>query len=856
MQKTFNIFIGPNAYSTEWENKQVTWQGLKRLLLAEPRRTNEKQGTGFVGGKFKTDGRRVKDNFESRSLLTIDIDNVGPDFDARALVEPLGLKTIAYTSFSHTESAPRWRIIIPLDRDIDGPLYKALYAAISEELFNGIELDPVGGEPNQFMFYGFTKRNAPYDSFTTRGDYLKVNDYYEAIQRHVTQETSRDTSHNHAHEETGYKGVFNRGIGSIENTLNEYETPLYISGHEVRLEGYNRKAGDYYPSDDHIYFRKTDLDIVLDTGRQSFDAFGIVCYYQFNDDPAAMADHVRERFGPVQGTKKELHFDLEKEFGDVLQPADETGACLNLSKSIVTDKVSRCKENYTLKGLPWELYAPLNEKGKPLFIPAELAKWAVDILHIKKKNGQLFKYDPLTFVYRQYDEDAIYKDFLDAWSRPIKSQWDMYPQMLRSLAPVMDARNLFEQPKYIAVKNGVLKIDRTGSDKHELLPGSPDFDLTEALDVEFNPDITKNEQVEQAYNDWSDGNEDIKQTMFELVAIGLGLVKAREAVFFIIGSPGSGKSTFARSQISEIVGRENRVDKSIHDFDKHFGLDRLNGKPLVFCGDMPQGIIGHNAVGLVKSITGGDPFTADIKFEREQQIFFDGCMLFVSNYEPSVSKADLAFLDRCFPIYIDKRRRDTGSDDPLLERKLSTDAAKSYTLNRALSMVSDMANNRHGVTINATLRTKREKLYRELNDIGRWWYSDGKPMFEELMERGVTKIPVNYAYNAFVRFNDYETKFKPLGFKKGLTDVIRTDGFYCSDDDRNTHNVKDRARIPENEWDTLQEYELNKQTGYTNGDTLTSDDLQANELEEKERARSFKPVSHKNTVFFYRVNDN
>lgn len=88
-------------------------------------RDNRKDIGGFVCGYLK-DGQRLKQNVEYRQVVCLDADS--PDGDFLTDLD-IGMGNVAwglYTTHSHTAAAPRYRVLIPLDRPVTADEYKAI----------------------------------------------------------------------------------------------------------------------------------------------------------------------------------------------------------------------------------------------------------------------------------------------------------------------------------------------------------------------------------------------------------------------------------------------------------------------------------------------------------------------------------------------------------------------------------------------------------------------------------------------------------------------------------------------------------------------------------------------------------
>ena len=163
--RQLTISVAPNRFSKDWAPRSVGWDNITRQL-SNCKRTKEtvqqyramtkedkarvKDVGGFVGGYVK--GARKAEAVTSRSLVTLDIDYARKDTlqTVRELLD--GNAWCLYSTHSHTPEAPRYRLVIPLDRDVTPEEYLPIARRIAANI--GIDaFDDSTYEPHRLMYW-------------------------------------------------------------------------------------------------------------------------------------------------------------------------------------------------------------------------------------------------------------------------------------------------------------------------------------------------------------------------------------------------------------------------------------------------------------------------------------------------------------------------------------------------------------------------------------------------------------------------------------------------------------------------------------------------------------------------------
>jgi len=169
-----DIATGLSAKSKLWRNKQMTWSKFVKRI-SETNKTNEtladfvkatkeeqskiKDVGGYVGAYLRA-SRRKPENVIHRQLLTLDLDFAKADlwFDFTLLFD---CAAILHSTHKHSAAAPRFRLLIPLDREVSSDEYVAIARKVAGDI--GIELfDNTTFETNRLMFWPSTPIDQDY----------------------------------------------------------------------------------------------------------------------------------------------------------------------------------------------------------------------------------------------------------------------------------------------------------------------------------------------------------------------------------------------------------------------------------------------------------------------------------------------------------------------------------------------------------------------------------------------------------------------------------------------------------------------------------------------------------------------
>ena len=252
-----NIATGLSADSARWKNEYIDWSALVDRLIA-PVKTNEtlaeylkatkeeqsriKDIGGFVGG-FINGGKRKTTNILYRQVLTLDIDfgykNFWNDFTA-AFKEA----AVVHATHKSSEANPRYRLIMPLDREVSQEEYLAISRKVAFILNMNI-FDASTFQVNRLMFWPSCPCDVDFYSRVQDGEWLNADGILEmydnwqnvaewpmASSENVAISTAANKQENPA-EKKGVVGAFCRAY-SIQEAITKFLPDIYAEAGENR----------------------------------------------------------------------------------------------------------------------------------------------------------------------------------------------------------------------------------------------------------------------------------------------------------------------------------------------------------------------------------------------------------------------------------------------------------------------------------------------------------------------------------------------------------------------------------------------------------------------------------------------
>ncbi len=253
-----NIAVGHSAQSVKWKNKAFTWsQFVDRIAentvtpetykefiaSSKAEQLKYKDQGGYVGGYLRN-GKRSPKNVVHRQLLTLDIDFAHLDFWSDFTLQ-FENAAIIHGTHKHCKTDPRYRLLMPLDREVTPDEYVAIARAVAGTM--DVEVfDNTTFETNRLMFWPSTPKDVDYYMQTQDGPWLCADDILDSyidwtdtslwptsgqMLRELGANAKKQAD---PREKSGIVGAFCRTF-SITEALEKFLTEEYIAtDHEDR----------------------------------------------------------------------------------------------------------------------------------------------------------------------------------------------------------------------------------------------------------------------------------------------------------------------------------------------------------------------------------------------------------------------------------------------------------------------------------------------------------------------------------------------------------------------------------------------------------------------------------------------
>lgn len=242
-------------------------------------------------------------------------------------------------------------------------------------------------------------------------------------------------------------------------------------------------------------------------------------------------------------------------------------------------------------------------------------------------------------------------------------------------------RDEFDSGGSVCVGNGVLDLQNRELEAH-----SPEHLFTTRIPVDYDPQA-ECPRVNSFMGDIV-GREADKKVLLEMVGNCLLPHYDYESFLILFGNGGNGKTTFLKV-VEEFLGEDNCSSAELQKLTGgRFTSAELVGSMANIAPDI--GKRGLKNTGTLKSLTGGDSFRAERKYEQGFTFQNRAKLMFGANSPPDLGESTYAIKRRLLPIHLPNNFTSKDDDNPdekprqeLLEG-LTTPEELSGLLNEAL----------------------------------------------------------------------------------------------------------------------------------------------------------------------------
>lgn len=715
-------------------NEKITYGQLLNKI-SKPTFTNIKgDAGGFIGGYVHNN--RNKDNVKSRSLITIDVDEVQQGLDMWESIEGFTNFAVAmYSTHSHTKENPRYRVIIPLLNDIAPEQYQEVTQYLVGILQIGI--DEGSFQYERHMHYPTCSNH---NTFEFHYQDLPFFDARFIVKQHESIETFRSSKKTDPRTKQNWIGAW-VNVYSITDVIETFLSDVY---EPLRGDRYTYKHGS--------------------------TKGGLVVY---DNDTHAQSNHSTD---PISG-KNVNSFDLYRlhKFGKMDKGVYEKITDMPSYKAMVY----HCQQDEKVNAYYEEkINVELKVSGKGETIEVEASQFFNEnntFLHHKfacylAENWNIISLDERLHIYDngKYVADDTYIKRLIVTILPslTVSKVREVMERLKLVVPVKQ----HSEPRYIGVKNGVYDLQNK-----KLLDHSPDFVITNQINADYIPLATCRD-IDHMLELISNNDIEVMQLIKEMIGYTFYRKNSLEKAFLFKGEGGNGKSTLF-SAINALLGEENIAGLSLSDLSERFNTGMLNGKLANVGDDIPYTSIKDTS--NFKKLTTGNLIKGEFKGETPFYFRSFAKLIFATNKMPRLYDNSQGLKDRLVIIPLNARIRGSKNQDIFFEDKITTNEARSYLLNVGIAALNDLLAKGEFITPNV-VKLELEEFEITNNPVAEWlneYYEDGKD---------IHYLPVASAYGDYEHFclqNNY--KF-PLS-KKALTIELSQHGY---DSDRKFLNGK------------------------------------------------------------------
>lgn len=620
--RTFAVSTANHIDSKLWSPQgPLTWdEFVSWLNLGQPAR--QRDCGGFFLGRLR--GKRKKsDTVISRSAINLDADKADAGFLTDAPIALAGVSQVFYTTWRHTPEAPRYRLLIPLDRDVSPAEFILISKALIEEL-GPHQFDPTCTQPERMMLRPSTQDPVVYEHMVVDGDPLCADEWVLRA-----REDGFDRVDSSIDDHGGGEPNYDPDTRPNREQIALAQVLLDKAEREVRT-GFNEKTGDPFG------------------GRNQACISRLPMLYRFVLGGCLKEDEVNGRIlAAALEAEGDATFD-EVEFAQVSANAWEYANLSGGRRPVVDDPAEVFDAVSDELGADegddtplYPAYRPdlyFTNRGQHQTLVTAEAIRAVRPIALDAIDNRLLCYHHGVWQEGElWINNAVAAMMRNEWTQTVRNSTIEY---LKDSPTTPRLRRDPAASGYVNTRSGMLDW-RTG-------------DV-----VEHSPDYWSTIQIPHEWDETADCPrflaflervlpEDAMGFIWELIGYMLYSGNPLQVAPMLYGPGSNGKGTFLNVLI-EVLGLENVASVALHDLiENRFRAAELYGKMANIAGDLDDRWL--SSTGLLKQITGDDLISAERKFGASFSFRPWAVPLFSTNNVFSVSDSSEGYARRMMVI--------------------------------------------------------------------------------------------------------------------------------------------------------------------------------------------------------------
>lgn len=565
--------------------------------ISQPRITPEKGSAGgFVGGYVQD--KRNNSNVKSRSMITIDIDEVPQGVKVWENIEVFTNFAVAmYSTHKHTKEKPRYRIIIPLLYDIEPAYYKEVTQYIVGIL--QVKIDETSYEYARHMHYP-TCRNANDYEF-----YYQDLPFFDASFLTKQQEeiqTFQKKKKADPRQKQNWIGAWTN-VYAITDVLTKFLSDTYerFRGNRYTYVDGSTKGGlVVYDGDTHAHSNHS-TDPISGKNVNSFDLYRLHTFGHLDIGTEEMKDKPSYQ-AMIEHCKND---EKVREYYEQHIKADRNVPVIDLKKELWArhvKEVSRLEQEWEMNGKQGRKPITLSPARCSVILPEYIRFILFDL----EEHTRLAMYVPEEGIYTQ--NTTVIKRVI-SWLEP-KLNNTKAEEVIYHITNKAEVQGKTNSRYLIPVQNGVFNL------KTKMLePFTADYVFTTKITTPYIanpvPPVLDGWDVVNWMRAIASGDAEIENLLWQVINDALNGNYSRRKSIFLIGEGNNGKGTF-QELIMNLIGMKNIATLKVNEFDERFRLSVLEGKTAVIGDDVPANVYIDDSSNF-NSVVTGDMVSVEFK---------------------------------------------------------------------------------------------------------------------------------------------------------------------------------------------------------------------------------------------------